>query len=86
MKRNNQTQERILRCNGHKCSLLTKKFRKAKTKFCNAGADANANVIDNAEMPMPRFPNGRKTWKVLKLYIIFRSTRTFLFQKTLISS
>ena len=66
-KRNNQTQGRILRSNGHKCSLLPKKFRKAKTKFCNAGADTNADVITDAEMPMPRFPNGRKTWKVLKL-------------------
>ena len=45
--------------------MYNKKLRKAKIKtsqekivFCNADADAAVNADANAEMPMPRFPNG----------------------------
>ena len=46
-------------CNGNKCSILPKKFRKAKTKFSNAGANVNIDANADTEMPVQRFPNGR---------------------------
>ena len=39
--------------------LLLKKLRKAKKNY-NADANADFNADADAEMPMPRFPNGRK--------------------------
>ena len=61
------------------------KLRKAKIKtlqdkvnFCNADADADINANSDAEMPIPRFPNGRSL-----PHIIFSKSLSSLNRKRL---
>ena len=60
---NNVAQEKIVKCIRHKCSIFSKNNSQGqKQTFRNVDTNVDANSNSDADMPMPRFPNGRGIW------------------------